>query len=74
MEPSMAGREASNHDDLVVRNWRAAQLQRLRIPGPLGEVYADDLDWHQMAQLVQGVWRGAMEEERRVLRSNPIGR
>lgn len=26
------------------------------------------------ARLVQGVWGGAREEERRVLRSNPIGR
>ena len=41
MEPSMAGDEAIDHDDLAVRNWRAAQLKRLRIPGPLAEVSAD---------------------------------
>jgi hypothetical protein len=74
MEPTMAGHEAIDHDDLVVRNWRAAQLKRLRIPGPLAGVSADHLDWHQMARLVQGVWGGAREEERRLLRSNPIGR
>jgi hypothetical protein len=74
MEVTMAGHEAIDHDDLVVHNWRAAQLKRLRIPGPLAEVYADHLDWHQMAWLVQGVWGGATEEERRVLRSSPIGR
>ncbi len=74
MEPTMAGHEAIDHDDLVVRNWRAAQLKRLRIPGPLAGVSADHLDWHQMARLVQGVWGGAREEERRGLRSNPIGR
>ncbi len=73
MEPTMAGHEAIDHDDLAVRNWRAAQLKRLKIPGPLAEVYADHLDWHQMARLVRGVWGGATEEERRVLRSNPIG-
>lgn len=71
MEPTMGGHEAMDHDDLVVHNWRAAQPKRLRIPGPLAEVYADHLDWHQM--LVQGVWGGATEEERRVLRSNSIG-
>jgi hypothetical protein len=70
----MVGHEAIEHDDLAVHNWRAAQLKRLRILGPLAEVYADHLDWHQMARLVQRVWGGAMEEERRVLRSNPIGR
>jgi hypothetical protein len=74
MEPTMAGHEAIDHDDLAVYNWRAAQLKRLRIPGPLAEVHAEHLDWHQMARFVQGVWEGATEEERRVLRSNPIGR
>ena len=53
MEPTMGGHEAIDHDDLAVHNWGAAQLKRLRIPGPLAEVYADHLDWHQM--LVQGV-------------------
>jgi hypothetical protein len=70
----MAGHEAIDHDDLAVHNWRAAQLKRLRIPGPLAEVYADHLDWHQMARLVQRLWGDATEEERRVLRSNSIGR
>jgi hypothetical protein len=51
----MAGHEAIDHDDLAVRNWRAAQLKRLRIPGPLAGVSAGRLDWHQMARLVQGV-------------------
>jgi hypothetical protein len=74
MEPTMTGHEAIDHDDLAVHNWRAAQLKLLRIPGPLAGVSADHLDWHQMARLVQGAWGGASEEERRVLRSNPIGR
>ena len=52
MEPTMGGHEAIDHDDLAVHNWGAAQLKRLRIPGPLAEVYADHLDWHQMARLV----------------------
>jgi hypothetical protein len=36
-----------------VHDWRAAQLTRLGIPGPLAEVYADRIDWHQIARLVQ---------------------
>jgi hypothetical protein len=71
MEPAVTGHERISHDDLLVHNWRVSRLTRLGIPGPIAEVYADHLDWHQM--LVQGVWGGAMEEERRVLRSNPIG-
>jgi hypothetical protein len=30
----------------------AYQLTRLGIPRPLAEVYADRIDWHQMARLV----------------------
>jgi hypothetical protein len=55
MEPAPARprHEAIDHDDLLVHNWRVTQLKRLRIPGPLAEVCADHLDWHQMARLVQ---------------------
>jgi len=30
-----------------------SQLTRLGIPGPLAEIYADRIDWHQVARLVQ---------------------
>jgi hypothetical protein len=36
-----------------VHAWRALQLMRLGIPGPLAEVYADRIDWHQIARLVR---------------------
>jgi len=36
-----------------VHNWRVSQLKRLGIPGPLAEIYADRIDWHQIARLVQ---------------------
>jgi hypothetical protein len=36
-----------------VHNWRVARLTRLGIPPSLAEVYADHLDWHQVARLVQ---------------------
>ena len=48
MEPHTAGR----HDPLV-HNWRVWQLTRLGIPGSLAEIYADRVDWHQVARLVQ---------------------
>ncbi len=53
MEPTIIGHEAVNHDDLLVYTWRVAQLTRLGIPRSLAEAYADHLDWHQIARLVQ---------------------
>jgi hypothetical protein len=37
----------------VVHDWRVFQLMRLGIPGSLAEIYADQIDWHQIARLVQ---------------------
>jgi hypothetical protein len=45
--------EAIEHDRQLVHKWRAAQLRRLGIPEPLAEAYAERLDWHQVAELVQ---------------------
>jgi hypothetical protein len=45
--------EAIEHDRPLVHKWRAAQLRRLGIPEPLAEAYAERLDWHQVAKLVQ---------------------
>jgi hypothetical protein len=42
-------RGAIGHDELLVHNWRVWQLTRLGIPGPLAEVYADRIAWHQVA-------------------------
>lgn len=53
MEPAVTGHEGITHDDLLVHNWRVSQLTRLGVPGPLAEIYADHLDWHQVARLVQ---------------------
>jgi hypothetical protein len=53
MEPTIIGHEAVNHDDLLVHTWRVAQLTRLGVPRSLAEAYADHLDWHQIARLVQ---------------------
>jgi hypothetical protein len=53
MEPSTTSRSTSRHDDLLVHNWRVSQLTRLGIPRPLAEIYADRIDWNQVARLVQ---------------------
>ncbi len=53
MEPTITAHEGIGHDDLLVHDWRVSQLKRLGIPGPLAEVYADHVNWHQIAQLVR---------------------
>jgi hypothetical protein len=40
-------------DELLVHNWRVERLTRIGVPGALAEVYADHLDWHDVARLVQ---------------------
>ena len=53
MKSPTTGNGAMDDDGLLVHNWRVSQLTRLGIPGPLAEVYADRIDWHQVARLVQ---------------------
>ena len=53
MEPPITGQDAIGRDDLLVHDWRVSQLTRLGIPGPVAEIYADRIDWHQVARLVQ---------------------
>jgi hypothetical protein len=40
-------------EELLVHDWRVDRLTRLGVPGSLAQVYADRLDWHQVARLVQ---------------------
>jgi hypothetical protein len=40
-------------EELLVHDWRVDRLTRLGVPRSLAEVYADRLDWHQVARLVQ---------------------
>jgi hypothetical protein len=42
-----------DRDESLVHNWRVSQLERLGIPGALPQTYADRIDWHQIARLVQ---------------------
>ena len=53
MEPSVTHRGAIDHDESLVHNWRVSQLTRLGVPGTLAEIYADHIDWHQVARLVR---------------------
>jgi hypothetical protein len=39
--------------EAAVHSWRAGQLWRLGIPRSLAEIHADQLDWHQIAELVR---------------------
>jgi predicted component of type VI protein secretion system len=50
---SIAANETIDQNDLVVHNWRVAQLVRLGIPALLAETAADHVDWHQVAKLIQ---------------------
>lgn len=45
--------QAAGGEELLVHNWRVDRLTWLGVPGSLAEVYADRLDWHQVAHLVQ---------------------
>ncbi len=40
-------------ETLVVREWRAEQLQRLGVPGFLAQAFADDVDWHALSALIE---------------------
>ena len=53
MEPSATGQQAMDRDQVAVHDWRVLQLMRLGLPGTLAEVYADRIDWHQIARLVR---------------------
>jgi hypothetical protein len=47
------GHEAIGHNEPSVHNWRVSQLERLGIPRSLAEIYADRIDWHQIARLIR---------------------
>ena len=53
MELPATARRAIDPDQSPVHRWRVSQLARLGIPWPLAETYAERVDWHQIARLVQ---------------------
>ena len=53
MKSAITGRAAARDEELLVHDWRVARLAQFGIPRSLAEVYADHIDWHQIARLVQ---------------------
>jgi hypothetical protein len=53
MKPPTTGQEAIGHDESPVHNWRVSQLERPSVAGPLAEICADRIDWHQIVRLVR---------------------
>ena len=49
----MAAYQASGGEELLVHEWQVDRLTRLGVPRSLAEAYADRLDWHEVARLVQ---------------------
>jgi hypothetical protein len=40
-------------DEILVYEWRTEQLRRLGLPRTLAETFADLVDWHEIADLVE---------------------
>ena len=53
MEPPVAGQDPVGRDAPPGHDWRVAQLVRLGVPRSFAEIYADRIDWHQIARLVR---------------------
>jgi len=56
MEPTPTLTQESDHDpepELLVHAWRTEQLERLGLHRILAEAYADLVDWHAFADLVE---------------------
>jgi hypothetical protein len=52
MEPTLTSHEVIDHSEPHVHRWRVSRLKHLGISELLAEVYADHLDWHEVARLV----------------------
>jgi len=49
--PADLDREAD--EELLVHEWRTEQLRRVGLPLRLAETFADLVDWHAIAELVE---------------------
>jgi hypothetical protein len=52
VEPTVTSHEVIDHSEPHVHRWRVSRLKHLGISELLAEVYADHLDWHEVARLV----------------------
>jgi hypothetical protein len=41
------------HEEILVHAWRTEQLWRLGLPRVLAEAFADLVDWHALAELIE---------------------
>jgi hypothetical protein len=53
MKSTEANHETTYWGEPSVHNWRVSQLRRLGVSETTAELYADRVDWHQVARLVQ---------------------
>ncbi|MDP9283582.1 MAG: hypothetical protein M3P41_01285 [Actinomycetota bacterium] len=56
MEPNLKTADRLDRgaeEELLVRAWRAEQLRRLGVPRAFAESFADRIDWHALAALVE---------------------
>ena len=56
MEPIQLPAEEPDHDaeeQLLVHAWRREQLQELGLHRVMAEAFADQVDWHALADLVE---------------------
>jgi hypothetical protein len=52
MQPDLLDNDG-DPEELLVHEWRAEQLLRLGLPRILAETFADFVDWHAVAELVE---------------------
>ena len=45
--------ESESNEKLLVHEWRMEQLSRLGITRTLAEAFADLVDWHALAELIE---------------------
>jgi hypothetical protein len=45
--------QETDAESAVVHAWRVSQLTRLGLAWPVAEAVADEIDWHEVARLVQ---------------------
>jgi hypothetical protein len=53
MSMNPVGSDRGRKEDLLVREWRTLQLQRLGLSCLLASRFADVVDWHEVAELVK---------------------
>ena len=56
MEPILMPAADLDHDtdeDLLVHAWRTEQLRRVGLPHSVAETFADLVDWHALAKLIE---------------------